>query len=216
MNIYKYLNSNHLREFKEYGTVKINTLRRLRYEHEKIRDEFKGRRQVKVGSEDHALTYTGEEFHRLFPIIKSNKPNIEIQLDRGSTIMDNKEVSDAFVFCASLIMDGNLCRKFGYDAYYKIMNPDRFAEILYGKINEVRTIRCFRADKVKYSNKEVVLTDKKKSLGENLNDFWDICFTKPVKFSDEKEFRIVFVPEFSVEITPLILKCPELRKCCQF
>jgi hypothetical protein len=214
--IYKYLNRNHLLKFREHGLVLINTLHKLRYEHEKIRDEYEGRSQLKVGSKHDTLTFTGEEFHRLFPKIKSDKPNIEIQLDRGAFIVDSREVSDAFVFCASLKLDDSLCRKFGYDAHYKIVDPDRFAEIVYEKLNEVRTITCFKADKVKYSIKQVVLTKKKKSPSETLTDFWEICFTKPEKFRDEKEFRIVFVPEYPKEISPLILRCPELRKCCQF
>lgn len=162
MRIYKYLNRKHLVEFEKCGAVKINTLRHLRYEHEKVRDEYEGRSQLKVGSDARPLIYTGEEFNRIFPQIKSNKPNIEITLERGASITDNKEVFDAFVFCASLELNMELCRKFGYDTYYKIVDSERFAEILYEKINEVRTIKCFRADKVTYSNKEVVITNKKR------------------------------------------------------
>ena len=40
------------------------------------------------------------------------------------------------------------------DAYYKITNPDGFAKILFEKINEVKIIRCYKADKVKYSSKK--------------------------------------------------------------
>ena len=70
--------------------------------------------------------------------------------------------------------------------------------------------------KIKYSNKKVVVTKKTESLSKNFNDFWDICFTKPKKFYNEKEFRIVFVPEYSKEIKPLILNCPEIREYCKY
>jgi len=214
MLVYKYLKKEHLLEFKEKGAIFVNTLYNLRFADEAIRDEFEGRSQLKVGSKNRPLVYSGEEFHRLFPEIKSNKPNTEIQLDAGATILDHKQVSNAFVFCASLKLDSALGKKFGYDAYYKITNPERFAEILFEKINEVRTIRCFKADKVKYLNKEIIVTNKRTSLSRDFNDSWDICFTKPKKFHNEKEFRMVFVPELPEQIKPLILSCPKLQKYC--
>ena len=216
MFLYKYLRKEHLFEFKKKGTIFINTLYNLRFANEAIRDEFEGRSQLKVGSNNKPLVYSGEEFHRLFPQIESNKANIEIQLDAGATIIDNKQVSNAFVFCTSIKLDRDLGRKFGYDSYYKITKPDHFAEILFEKINQVKMLKCFKAEKVKYLDKEISITDEASSHSRNFNDFWDICFTKPQKFHNEKEFRIVFVPEFLGEIEPLLLSCPELLKCCEF
>jgi len=111
-------------------------------------------------------------------------------------------------------LDEGLGKKFGYDAYYKITNPDVFANVLFEKINEVKMIRCYKSGKVKYSDKEITVTNKNESFSKSSNDFWDICFTKPKKFRNEKEYRIVFVPYFP-EIKPLILKCPELRNYCE-
>jgi len=215
MFVYKYLKSKYLLEFKEKGLVRINTLHNLWSEHEKIRDEFEGRRQLEVIAKTKPQKYTGKEFHRLFPQIKSDKPNLEIILDRGASIIDNKQVSNVFVFCASLKLDDSLGKNLGYDAYYKITDPDGFAYILFERINEVKTIRCYKGRKVRYSDKVITITNKDESLSRDFNDFWDICFTKPRKFRNEKEYRIVFVPQFSGEIRPLTLSCPELRDCCK-
>ena len=216
MYAYKYLKKEHLLEFKAKGSICINTLYNLWSEHEAIRDEFEGKSQLKVMAKGKPLSYSGEEFHQVFPKIKANKPNVEIILEEGATIIDNKKVSNAFVFCASLKLDMNLCKQFGYDSYYKIIDLDQFAEILFEKLNEVKLIMCYKADEVKYSNKEISTSDKKESLSKDFNDFWNICFTKPKKFRHEKEYRIVFVPQFSTEIKRVILDCPELLKYCEF
>jgi hypothetical protein len=216
MFAYKYIKKKYLLEFIENGSILINTLHNLWAEHEAIRDNFEGRQQLKVVAESEPLSYSGKEFHRLFPEIKSDKPNIVIQLEKGTSITDNKMVSNAFVFCLSLEFDDALMQKFGYDAYYKITDLARFAKILYERINEVRILRCYKADKVRYSDKQIVVSSRQESLSRDFNDFWDICFTKPRKFRNEREYRIVFVPEYSTEIKPLILSCPELRKYCEF
>jgi hypothetical protein len=73
-------------------------------------------------------------------------------------------------------------------------------------------------DTVKYTNKPIIITNsnKKRILTDPEDQYWSACFTKPRKFSVEREFRMVFVPEFAREIEPVILTCPELRECCAF
>ena len=126
------------------------------------------------------------------------------------------EIANAFVFCTSLKLDKSLFRKFGYDAYYKITNPFDFADILYEKLNQRVVIKGFKADVVKYADKPITLTNRSKAKVLDENQYWDICFTKPRKFSGEREFRMVFVPEFAREIEQIVLACPELRKYCGF
>jgi hypothetical protein len=217
MIVYKYLKKKYLLKFKEEGLIRVNTLYDLRSEYETIRDDLEGRAKLTVAAKE-PMVYSGGEFQQVFPQIKSDRPNIEIRLDSGASIVSNTQVPNAFVFCASLKLDDDLFEKFKYDAYYRITKPDRFAEILWKEIDKVRTIRCFRAGKVRYSDKEIVVSDKRKSLSQAqlFNDFWNICFTKPLKFRNEEEYRIVFVPEFLKEIAKLDLRCPELRRCCTF
>lgn len=214
MIVYKYLKKEHLLAFKKKGSILINTLYDLReVEHKPIRDKLEGHHKIKISSNKQSVKLSGKEFHRLIPVLKMNKQQeekISFEIENGAQF--NIQIANAFVFCASLKLDNSLFKRFSYDAYYKITNAYRFADVLFEKINEVRTIRCFKADKVKYRNKEIIVTNKSTNLSKNITDFWDICFTKPKKFHSEKEFRIVFVPEYRKEIKRLILDCPELLK----
>ena len=216
MFVYKYLKNKYLQAFKENGSVHINTLYNLWSEHEKICDRWEGRRRLTVTAKKKPLIFSGQEFHQVVPKIKSNKPNIEIHLEKGTSITQNQEVTNAFVFCTSLNWDYDLYKNFGYDAHYKIVNLPLFAEILFEQINENKVLRCYKVGKVKYSDKKITLSDKNEILGRNIHDFFEVCFTKPKKFRNEKECRIVFVPWFSKEIKPFTLNCPELRRYCEF
>jgi len=162
-----------------------------------------------------------EELHKIAPSIqvpKDKKVPIEIVLEAGGRINSNVEVSDAFVFCASLKFDSQLFKQFGYDAYYKILSPQRFAEIVYEKLNEKIEILCYKTGVVRYSDKIVTIDNKSKTqaLKDNLHDVWDMCFTKRRKFSYQKEFRMVFVPQFSNSIVRQTIQSLELLKCCSF
>jgi hypothetical protein len=201
--------------------ILINTLSRLRSQYESIGDEQEARHQVIVGSDKENTVLSVEALHKIAPIIevpKEKKDPIEIVLESGAKITSNVEVSDAFVFCASIKRDSQLFKQFGYDAYYKILDPQRFAEIAYEKLNEKFEIQGFKIRIVKYSDKIVTIDNKTKAkaLKENLHDFWDICFTKRSKFSYQKEFRMVFIPQFRSSIAPQIIQSSELLKCCSF
>jgi hypothetical protein len=162
-----------------------------------------------------------EEFHQIAPAIqvpRNRKGRIEIVLERGGRINSNVEVPNAFVFCTSLKLDPQLFQQFDCDAYYKISSPQRFAEIVYEKLNEKSEIQCFKTGLVRYSDKTVTIDNKNKdqALTDNLHDVWNICFTKRRKFSYQNEFRMVFVPQFSKNIVPQIIQSSELLKCCSF
>ena len=218
MILYKYLKKEHLLKFKVDGSILVNTLYNLRkVEHQPIRDEAEGRQNIKISSSKQPMGFSGKEFHKLIPVLKMNKKqekNITVDIEDGAQF--NMEIANAFVFCTSLKLDESLFKKFSYDAYYKITNPVDFAYILYEKLNQVVTIRCFKADKVKYANKPIILTSSSKAKVLSENQYWDIGFTKLREFSEDREFRMVFVPEFARKIEPRVLKCPELRKCCAF
>jgi hypothetical protein len=128
------------------------------------------------------------------------------------------QVRNSYVFCTTLTRNDSFWKERGYDSHYKIVNPFEFALVLFEKLSQVRIMWCYESNKVKYEDKPILLSNKNKDLilNKNLNEFWNICFTKPTKFSIEKEFRIVFLPEFEKEINPFLLNCPELKKYCKF
>jgi len=220
MVVYKYLRKEHLRDFKDKGSVRINTLHNLRSAEETIRDEFEGRRQLTIGSDKRPTNLSVQDLHKLAPAVKAPKESkATIELEAGAIINSKIEASNAFVFCTSLKLDEQLSRKLGYDSHYRIIDPFRFAEIAFEELNKKSTLRCFQIGKVKYADKEISINDRNKEqvlgrIGEN--DFWEICFTKPKKFIYQKEFRIVFVPWLGKEIKPLVISSLEFLKCCAF
>ena len=108
-----------------------------------------------------------------------------------------------------------LQEQFGYDAYYKIIDPCSFSEILYEKINEKTTINYFKSGIIKYVDNKILRTNKDKRITEDTDAFWNFYFAKPKKFKYQKEFRIVFMPAFDKEIYPINISCLDLLKSCK-
>jgi len=219
--IYKYLKKKHFIDFKDRGIVLLNTLHSLRKEEGAIRDEFEGLQRLRVDAKRKPSSFSSEEAHSLFPNIRFSKKITKnaITVMPNAHVISDTEVADAFVFCTSLKLDSRLSNKWDYDSHYKIIDPIKFAEIIFWKLNEEICLSCFKIGKVKYKKKEIEITnenDRKVLSDDNSKKFWDICFTKPMKFIDEKEFRFVFVPQFAKEIKPRLLTCLELRGCCEF
>jgi hypothetical protein len=220
MVIYKYLKKEHLLKFKANGSIRISTLYNLReVEHEPIRDELEGHHKIKISSNKQSVRFSGKEFHKMIPVLEINKQQeekISVVIENGTQF--DMQIANAFLFCTSLRLDHSLFTRFGYDAYYKITNPFDFATILYEKLNQVVTIGCFKLDAVKYVDKPITITSRNKGriLSDREDQYWNACFAKPRRFSEEREFRMAFVPEFAREIKPIILTCPELREFCAF
>ena len=107
-----------------------------------------------------------------------------------------------------------LASNLGYDAYYKIVNTDGFALTLFEKLNEQTTIIGFSIGKVKYVKKPIQITEHNATKIKHNN--WEICFSKPIEYSEQQEYRMVFAPQSKREITPIILSCPDLLKFCTF
>lgn len=219
MIVYKYLRKEHLLKFKADGSIHVNTFNRLReIEHELIRDELEGLHSLKISSNKQSVRFSGKEFHTMIPVLKMNEQQekkVTVDIENGAQF--NMQIANAFVFCTSLKLDDSLFRRFGVDAYYKIAKLYDFASVLFEKLNEVLTIRCYKADVVKYLDKPITITNSsKKQVLAVPQDYWSVCFTKPKRFREEQEFRMVFVPEFPKEIEPITIKCPDLRKYCVF
>ena len=221
MVVYKYLEKKYLLDFKDKGIIRVNTLYNLRTkEKESIHDEFEGLQRLRVDPKNEPSKFSNKQAHELFPQVNFQEgiTNDAITIMPNAHVVSNTEVADAFVFCTSLKFDDQLGKKWNYDSHYMIIDPFRFAEIAFWELYDKVTLLCFKADKVKYTDKEITITNQNKNavLANNSRSFWDICFTKPKKFADEKEFRIVFVLEYPKKIEPLLLTSLKLLKCCKF
>ena len=222
MIVYKYLSPEHLKDFKQRGSIHINTLHHLRSEYETIKDEFEGRHQLTFTSKERETTFTANQFRRLMPSLKvdfEKGENTTIVFSKGTTVSSNTDTSDAYVFCTSLINSRKLNSKFKHASFYKILNPQKFAEILFLKMSERCEMNCYKIGRVTYNDKHIVFNEKKRQdfLNYKKDDFWKICFTKPKRFSGEREFRMVFNPQFwRTSLNPLDIDCPQLLDYCSF
>lgn len=222
MFIYKHLNKEHLTDFKNTGKILLHTLSYYRSEEakESVRDEFEGRKIHRIDPNKEPVRLSGKQGQNCtFQRIQFSKKITE----DAFTVMPNAHykseiITDAYVFCASFTRE----KIFGYNEYYKIVNPLQFAKIIYEELrkNKVPLRDGFGYGKVKYANKEISITNQNKNeiLSNNSNDFFDICFTKPLIFDHQKEFRMVFIPAPDVKyIEPRrFITSLELLKCCEF
>ena len=221
MILYKYLQKEHLVYFRETGLIYVNTLHNLRIENEGIRDEQEGIMQHTVEAGTPLLSVRGSEANLILPNIPK-KFDTPYTIDSGIpvSISSKVQVADVFVFCTSRTHNINRGQKLGYSAYYKIVDPEEFAIALFKKLDEKFVLQCFDARPVNYSNKEYRVTKESIDASTQKNSkqrlFWEICFSKPLSFKYEKEFRMVFVPMFSKVIKPCLLNCPELLQYCEF
>jgi hypothetical protein len=219
MIAYKYLRKEHLKNFIKDGSIRIGTLYEFRdIENQSLRDELEGRRIIKISSGKQPAHFSEKDFQKLLPMIeRTEKKNVHIYVDDKTQF--EMQVANAYVFCTSLKLDSSLYSRFECDAHYAIHKPIEFAKILFNNLNEVKKfILCYDRREVKYIDKPITLSERNKEqiLLDRNETFWDTCFSKPKTFSIEHELRMVFVPESKKDVEPIILKCPELRKCCKF
>lgn len=221
MIAYKYLRKEHLKNFKKDGSIRIGTLHEFRKcENKSLQDELEGRRIIKISSHKQPVHFSGKDFHKLLPMLKldeQQKEKVTVYVEDGAQF--DMQVANAYVFCTSLKLDSLLYSRFKCDTHYEIHEPEKFARILFEKLNDAKKfIHCFDVREVKYADKPTILTkeNKKFVLRDRDDVFWDTCFSKPKNFSDEYEFRMVFVPESKNDVNPISLKSPELKRYCKF
>ena len=67
---------------------------------------------------------------------------------------------------------------------------------------------------MKYENKQIIATSKQEILSIKKRTALELCLSKPIEFSTERELRIVFVPQFQQNIIPQIIDCPNAKDYC--
>ena len=98
----------------------------------------------------------------------------------------------------------NLSGTFG-DHCVKISKPIEFFKRISIALNQHIKIEYGRMRPVKYRSRDYKgLEDPPGRIG----------FVKPVRYSDQKEFRMLWNPEKEPEIKPFLLECPEIAELC--
>ena len=218
MATFKYLKKKHMVQFSKAGTIRLGTLYSYRAtENKALQDEFEGRTTYFVEPSEEPVELNNDEAHKLF------SPHIfkeDMTIMPKAHVTKENTVLDAFVFCTSSVLNDQLMKKWDYDAYYKIVDPLQFGKIIFDEMSKSIPLQAYRVGKVSYvETKQISITNANKSEGLSAisDDPWDGYFTKPQRFKDEKEIRMVFVPEPEVQIGSYrYITCKELLTCCKF
>jgi len=219
MFVYKYLNKDRLLEFKEKGSVYINTLQNLRFTEDKnIRDVHEGKRILKVDQKRGSMTFSNQLANNFFPSAKFKGSKNAVEFKAKAHATTTTQVANAYIFCTSLALRERIKQKLGRDAYYRIINPFQFASTVFEELNNHVSLRCFKNGKVKYADEiRIKNSNKNRVLGKDSADiFFNICLSKRLEFMWQKEYRMIFIPLFDREIKPIVISSSKLHKYCTF
>jgi hypothetical protein len=216
--LFKYLKKEHLLKFQKSGILRFGTLYDYRTIEGPIQDKSEGCITYYRNPTDQEVILNPEQASKLFfpkKLLQDMVIKPKARIRRENTVLNS------FVFCTSLVYDKNLMKKWDYDSYFVITDAYQFAKLVF---DELRTkyfpMQSYNLRKVSYVNtKEIFITNSNKAEVINCisNEPWEGFFTKPKEeFSDDREFRMVWVPEPDVSIRKVDLTIPKLRSCCKF
>ncbi len=117
-------------------------------------------------------------------------------------------IPDAYVLCTTIEFSPNeLGDTFGTYCV-KILDPKQFLLTVTKYLDQVVPIKKFMAGKVLYGARNYSGLDKPLS--------GPLGFVKPPDdYTEQQEFRFLWIPEANEKIKPFLLKCPEVRNFCQ-
>ncbi len=125
---YKYLKDIHLASFKNKGQIRIGTIDEYRtIENNKIQDFHEGRTSYLFAPIDEDIHLTIEEANSLNYKFNFTKP---LTIKAGGGINIDLEVPNKHIFCMSREYDASAMEKMGYNASYKIIDLERFNNII--------------------------------------------------------------------------------------
>ena len=217
--LFKYLKKEHLAKFRKSGIIRIGTLYDYRTMEGALKDKYEGITTYYCNPTNEIVDLSPEEASKLFfphKLLKGMTIMPKAKINRENTVLDS------FVFCTSLVYDRNLMKKWKYDAYFVIEDLQEFAKIIFDELRKKHfPMQNYNLRKISYVDTKVleITNNNKITVINNISiDPWDGFFVKPeAKFSDEKEFRMVWVPEPNIAIPRFVdLQIPELRFCCKF
>jgi hypothetical protein len=227
MYVYKYIERDYLQQFKEKGRVQINNIYRCRnIEKKNIRDPFEGRTKYIIHTEEDTIVLSKEQVNAM-----TNDYHFSAALKIGpnSWFADFLNVPNAFVFCTSHRLDKELMEEFDCDAWYRINDIKQFTNTVGEELGKQYRLSLTVANKVTYVNsKEIRVTNKnkdsvfrttpyEKSGSDRIKTIYiEDYFIKPKAFSQQEEFRLIFVPVSQIGKEPVYVECKKLLDYCEF
>jgi hypothetical protein len=215
LSVFKYIDKEHLENFKSTGRVLTSTLRSFQTAEEKIRDPNEGQHITQVIPKGIPITLSPIKAHNTYP-------NVQFSADSGITINTRAkaestiEVPDTFVFCASLKYSERIRKGLGKNAHYRIVDIHGFAYTLFGALRKKEAVECYKVKSIRYTEKPVRVENQAETNKIQEQDYWSICFNKDKFFSWQQEIRIVFALNSTGQIKSKVIDVPELRGYCRF
>ncbi len=190
--IIKMTKRKYVESFRQEGTIRLGTFHEYsKYDHEEIGDNTEGS----------------------FLLVGQN--------DSMTTFFQGGGGFNSYIFCCFTgDPDQNCIERFGYDSYYKIVNPLGFAQALCRGLQAYNY--CFSQCVYSNSREKVIVGEASEfynprqisnqtMLLVNLSKY----FVKPNQYAHQSEYRFIFLMK-SVVDEPIIIKCPDAVKFCDF
>ncbi|SPJ35246.1 hypothetical protein [Kushneria phyllosphaerae] len=207
MALYKHLESVHADALIRKGSIRIGTL----YEY---RDQEKHGEGVLDEEEGVVRTHAKRSGYFDETNVDAFMSNFVSVGDGGSVYIGNADLtlsescSSSWIYCVSESEDKSVSTGLSsnYDACVELVDPDRFSREIKKFLS--RKFGCVRIEKSDWLKCQYVGRD----LEEN-HRLRDVPFLlKEAIFSHQKEVRVLFLPKREIEIKPLIVSIPNLKK----
>jgi hypothetical protein len=217
MIVYRYLESGYVQRFRKEGKIWISTLKRVKsHPNERLRDELEGEFDEKIEPKSKPETFSTKTINEISSAHFTKEAG-----ENPFTVMPNsiatfkERLEDAYVFCTSLAKSKELNERWKYDKVFEITDPFSFADTMYEELSRTESMIGYMMDKICYGFRQRKLTPKNEECVLSKLPY-DLCFTKPLRFREEKEWRMVFVPRKAEQVEPHEVTCTKLLKFCHF
>jgi hypothetical protein len=205
--------------FRDHGRIRVGTLQAYQKIEGVRQDQLEGVKHLS-GVPGHVITITPEQLKRLLP------GNVRITGGKGMLLFPGANVSigtvvpDAYVFCVAEVYHP----KFG-NSHYGIHKPVEFGAMLKSKLREIdEQITVGFLTRVKYGGYKDIKLDHPDDVGKFLeaSNAGEVTLadyrTKPTAYSDEREWRLVFLTNKTDLPSYVDIECDvrEIRQYCRF
>lgn len=222
--MFKYLTKEYLEKFQKDGELFVGSIDFYR----ERSDLHEGRTTFFVAMKEgeEAIELSNAQANAITNDLHFN--NEKLRFEKNAGFSSDLKTPNAFCYCVSEFFDRKVMEELKYDAFFRIINPKKFGEVLFRKIHKKVPLSFMVIKKIEYvptkmiqitnENKDTVI-DISRYNPENpmvktihITDF----FTKTIDFEAEKEWRFLFVPQKKLKKKTIKIYSKELFEHCEF
>ncbi len=206
MNLVKYCKASHATDAVEKGRIFVGTFSRYRkIERDVLRDEEEGAATTAVLDDEADLILSENDNESLLansPLKLAN--GWKLELPRHMPLWLEKPAFNTFIFCVSDDPDPSVekAARLGYDSFYRITDPFSFGQALMISISQHLGTKFGvdgRMGPVNYVPRKIQVVNCRRP-SPPVNGFSnEDLFRKHERFSEDREFRFVFLEYSNAE-----------------